>query len=81
MRKYLFGTGIIGAITSGMTLLRSAREQDATWRTVIAWLSWGLSLALAIGSIVEVRRDAKAQALDADPLTPLPKDAARPRRR
>lgn len=59
MRKYLFGTGIIGAITSGLTLLRGVREDQFTWRTIIAWLSWGLSLALAIGSIVEVRRDTR----------------------
>lgn len=81
MRKYLFGTGLIGAITSGFTLLRSAREETFTWRTVIAWLSWGLSLALAIGSIAEVRRDTKTAALEADPLADLPKQAARPRRR
>lgn len=58
MRKYLFGTGIIGAITSGMSLLRGVRGEQFTWRTVLAVLSWGLTLALAIGTMVEVRREA-----------------------
>lgn len=56
MRKYLFGTGIISAVTSGITLLRAMREEQFTWRTALAWLSWGISLALAIGTIVDVRR-------------------------
>ncbi|GAA2012645.1 hypothetical protein [Microbacterium ulmi] len=57
MRKYLFGTGIIGAITSGMALLRGLRgDQPFTWRTGLAWLSWGITLALAIGAIVDTRR-------------------------
>ena len=57
MRKYLFGTGIITAFTGGMTLLRALRENEPfTWRTALTWLSWGISLALAIGAIVDVRR-------------------------
>ena len=57
MRKYLFGTGIISAVTSGLTLLRSARgDVPFTWRQALAWLSWGITLALAIGSIVDTRR-------------------------
>lgn len=64
MRKYLFGTGIIGAFTSGMALLRGVRGEQFTWRTAIAMLSWGLTLALAIGSIVEVRRESQGQVVD-----------------
>mgnify|MGYP001576122721 FL=1 len=57
MRKYLFGTGIISAVTSGLTLLRSARgDVPFTWRQALAWLNWGITLALAIGTIVDTRR-------------------------
>lgn len=57
MRKYLFGTGIITAVTGGLTLLRGLRENEPfTWRMALAWLSWGISLALAIGAVVDVRR-------------------------
>lgn len=66
MRKYLFGTGIISAVVSGLTLLRSLRSDEPfTWRTALAWASWGISLALAIGSIVDVRRASRG-ALVAD---------------
>ena len=57
MRKYVFGTGIISAVTGGLTLLRAAREDAPfSWRTALAWLNWGITLALAIGAIVDTRR-------------------------
>lgn len=57
MRKYVFGTGIISAVTSGMAMLRSIRGGEPfTWRTALAWLSWGITLALAVGAIVDTRR-------------------------
>jgi hypothetical protein len=67
MRKYLFGTGLLTAITGGATLLRALRENEPfTWRQALAWLSWGISLALAIGAIVDVRRASRGQAIADD---------------
>lgn len=67
MRRYVFGTGIIGAITSGMTLLRALREQEPfTWRTALAWLGWAITLALAIGAIVDTRRAGSGRLAPAD---------------
>lgn len=57
MRKYLFGTGIITAVTSGMALLRGLRGGEPfTWRQALAWLSWGITLALSVGTIVDTYR-------------------------
>lgn len=62
MRKYLFGTGILTAFTGGLTLLRGLRENEPfTWRMALAWLSWGISLALAIGAILDVRRASRGE--------------------
>jgi hypothetical protein len=67
MRKYLFGTGIIGAVTGGLTLLRGLREGERfTWRTALAWLSWGITFALAIGAIVDTRRASTGHLAPAD---------------
>ncbi|MBO0979502.1 hypothetical protein [Microbacterium sp. SD291] len=54
--RYLFGTGIIGAITAGATLLRGSRDAPITWRAVLAWASWGITLALAVGTAIDARR-------------------------
>ncbi|MDR7189604.1 hypothetical protein J2Y46_002430 [Microbacterium sp. BE35] len=67
MRKYLFGTGILTAITGGLTLLRGLRENEPfTWRMALAWLSWGISIALAIGAIVDVRRASRGELIAND---------------
>lgn len=64
--RYLFGTGLIGAITAGISLLRGTREAPITWRAVLAWLSWGITVALAIGAAVDMRRDANGVAVAYD---------------
>ncbi|WP_052226690.1 hypothetical protein [Microbacterium mangrovi] len=63
MRKYVFGTGLIGAITTGLELLRGLRdeEQPFTWRHVLIWLSWGITVALTVGAIVDTRREVLAE--------------------
>jgi hypothetical protein len=67
MRKYLFGTGLITAVTGGITLLRGLRSEERfTWRTALAWLSWGITLALAIGAIVDARRAARGELIATD---------------
>lgn len=67
MRKYLFGTGLLSAITGGITLLRSLRSDEPfTWRTALAWASWGISLALAIGSVVDTRRASRGKLIPLD---------------
>jgi hypothetical protein len=72
MRKYLFGTGLITAVMGGVGLLRGLREEDRfTWRVALAWLSWGITLALAVGAIVDVRRASLGEAIATDsPVAP-----------
>jgi len=67
MRKYLFGTGLISALTTGLTLLRGARgDVPFTWRQALAWLSWGITLALAIGTIVDTYRAGRGKLIATD---------------
>lgn len=67
MRKYLFGTGIVGVITGAIALLRASRgDAPFTWRVALAWLSWLISLTLAIGAIADIRRAESGAVLDLD---------------
>jgi hypothetical protein len=67
MRSYLFGSGIITAVTGGLALLRGLRSGEVfTWRMALAWVSWGISVALAIGTIVDTRRAARGRRIDND---------------
>jgi hypothetical protein len=67
MRNYVFGTGLLSAITGGLTLFRGLRSGESfTWRQALAWLSWGITLALAIGSLVDTRRAEKGKIVPLD---------------
>ena len=67
MRKYLFGTGIISAMTSGVALLRGLRgDVPFTWRQALAWLRWGITLALSIGTIVDTYRASRGRIISTD---------------
>ncbi|MGO1267528.1 hypothetical protein [Microbacterium gubbeenense] len=66
MRKYLLGTGIIGAITSGWSLLRGSESQAFTWRVALAWLSWAITFSLSIGMILDVRKASHGRAVPDD---------------
>lgn len=57
--RYLFGTGLLSAITTGIALLRGSRTEPITWRAVLAWLSWGITLALAIGAVIDTSRESR----------------------
>ena len=59
--RYLFSTGLFAAVTAGISLLKGTREAPITWRAVLAWVSWGITLALAIGAVIDTRRDERGE--------------------
>lgn len=75
MRKYLFGTGLLSAVTTGFSLLRASRETSFTWRVALSWLSWGITLALAIGAIVDTYRASRGYLVAED--SPTAKNATK----
>ncbi len=68
MRTYLFRSGLFSALIGLGGLLRGLRNdgQPFTWRTALAWLSWSITMALAIGAIVDTRRAAHGHLVPAD---------------
>lgn len=77
--KYIFGTGLISVIISGFSLVRAIREETFTWRTALSWLSWGITVALMIGAIVDIRRIDAGKPVPAD--SPVADRAPSPKRR
>lgn len=66
MRTYLFTTGLFSAFMGGVALLRELRDEPFTWRTAMAWVSWGITVVLAVGALVDVRRARRGQAAPED---------------
>lgn len=68
MGKYLFSTGLFSAVLGGFTLLRDLgdRERPFTWRSGLAWASWGITLVLAVGAIVDTFRAGRGRPIPGD---------------
>lgn len=64
--RYLFSTGLIAAISAGVSLLRGTRQEPITWRSALSWLSWAITMALAVGATVDMRRARRGSRVDAD---------------
>ena len=51
MRKYILSTSVLGAIFGGWSVLQQTRRGPRDWRIILMWVSWGLAVALAIGTV------------------------------
>ncbi|CAN5220734.1 hypothetical protein BH11ACT4_BH11ACT4_02860 [soil metagenome] len=61
MRRFIFNTSILGAIFGVFGVVQSTRRGPRDWRLVLAWISWGLTVAIAVGTVIE---DSKTQELE-----------------
>ncbi|WP_102191932.1 hypothetical protein [Microbacterium aurantiacum] len=64
--RYLFSTGLVAAISAGISLLRGTRQEPITWRAALSWVSWGITMALAVGAVVDMNRERRGVLVDAD---------------
>lgn len=53
MRKYLFNGAIIGSVIGAWSVVQTTRNGPRDWRLVLSWISWVLTLAIAIGTVKE----------------------------
>lgn len=63
MRKYLLNGSIISAVFGAISTIRTTKNNPKDWRTVVVWVSWGCSLALAVGSVIRESDDARMKEL------------------
>ena len=58
MRRFIFSSSVISALFSGWGTLQATRLGPRDWRLVLMWITWALSIAIAIGTVLdESRRD------------------------
>lgn len=51
MRKFILNTSVISAVVGGWSTLQTTRNGPRDWRLYLQWLSWAISVAVAIGSV------------------------------
>lgn len=71
MRRYIFSTGLLGAAAGAVPVIRQSMRGPRDWRLVLAWVGWGIGVAIAVGNVVEqARLDREAAELEALGLSP-----------
>lgn len=63
MRKFLFSGSVLSALFSGLGAVKATRSGPRDWRLIAMWVSWALTLAIAIGTVIE---QDKSRELDVD---------------
>ncbi|HRP99579.1 MAG TPA: hypothetical protein PK781_03865 [Terrimesophilobacter sp.] len=53
MRKFLFSGSVISALFSGLGAVKATRSGPRDWRLAAMWIAWALTLAIAIGTVIE----------------------------
>lgn len=61
MRKFLFNTSIISALFGVFGVVQATRHGPRDWRLILMWISWGLTVAIAVGTVV---KDAQTNELE-----------------
>jgi len=56
MRKYLLSPAVLGAVVSAWGPIQASRKGPRDWRLALMWVSWGISVAIAVGTVLEETR-------------------------
>ena len=59
MRKYILNSSIISSVIGAFSVIQTTRKGPRDWRLILMWVSWGITLALAVGSVLESDEDAR----------------------
>jgi len=60
MRKFIFNGAVISAAVGLWSTIQSSRSgQTRDWRVVLMWINAGLSLAIAVGTVIEESKEAQ----------------------
>jgi len=57
MRRFLFSSSIVSAVLSGVGLVRQTMRGPRDWRTGLLWLSWLISMILAVAAVLDRSHD------------------------
>jgi hypothetical protein len=60
VRKFIFNSSIIGAVFGAYSVIQTTRRGPRDWRLILMWLGWGITVALAVGTVVQDDREARA---------------------
>ncbi len=57
MRRFIFNTSVLSALFGVFGVAQATRRGPRDWRLALMWLGWGLTVAIAVGTVI---KDAEA---------------------
>lgn len=64
MRKYILNGAVLSAVFSAWGVVSATKKGPRDWRLALMWASWGISVAIAVGSVLEESKERDALELD-----------------
>jgi hypothetical protein len=64
MRKFIFSGPMLSAIFAGFSTIQASRKGPRDWRLILSWVSWGLTVAIAVGTVIKEADNASAESED-----------------
>ena len=64
VRKFLLNPGVLTAVAGIAGVYKVTKDSPTNWRSLLLWGSWGIGVALAIGSVVEKDRQVRLEELE-----------------
>lgn len=61
MRSYVFNAAVLGAVAGVVPAIRASVRGPRDWRLALIWVGWGINVAVAVGTVVEQNRLARAE--------------------
>ena len=61
MRKFIFSGTLISAVIGGWGTLQTSRNGPRDWRLILMWVSWAITVVIAVDSVLERSRTADEQ--------------------
>ena len=59
MRKFIFNGAVISAAIGLWTTIQSTKTGPRDWRVPLMWINAGLSLVIAIGTVIQESKEAQ----------------------
>lgn len=64
MRKFLFNGAVLSAAFSAVGVVNATRNGPRDWRLALMWVSWGITVAIAVGTVIDENREHDLLELD-----------------
>lgn len=64
MRKFLLNPGVLTAVAGAAGVFKVTKDAPMNWRSLLLWGSWGIGVALAVGSVLEKDRQVRLEELE-----------------